>query len=60
MLGGNIPGSTQVVSIAIYEHVEALQYNRAHWLSACLLCLSFGLLLLVYGLNRRFAIGQSS
>src|SRR6187200_1910367 len=34
MLGGNIPGRTQVLSIAIYDHVEALSYTQAHWLSA--------------------------
>jgi molybdate transport system permease protein len=52
MIGGNIPGQTQVLSIAIYEHVEALDYDRAHLLSAGLLSLSFALLVLVYGLNR--------
>jgi molybdate transport system permease protein len=53
MIGGNIPGSTQVISIAIYDHVEALEYGRAHWISGGLLLFSFALLLLVYGLNRR-------
>ncbi len=58
MVGGNIPGETQVVSIAIFEHVEALEYGRAHALSAMLLLFSFALLLAVYGLNRRFqAVG---
>jgi molybdate transport system permease protein len=56
MIGGNIPGETQVVSIAIYDHVEGLQYVHAHWLSAGLLLLSFLMLLTVYGLNRRFRI----
>ena len=54
MIGGNIPGETQVLSIAIYEHVEALEYGRAHWLSGGLLVLSFAMLLAVYGLNRRY------
>lgn len=54
MIGGNIPGETQVLSIAIYDHVESLEYTRAHWLSAGLLLLSFVLLILVYALNRRF------
>ena len=54
MIGGNIPGRTQVVSMAIYDHVEALDYGHAHGLSALLLVLSFGLLLAVYALNRRF------
>jgi len=53
MIGGNIPGRTQVVSIAIYDHVEALEYGRAHTLSATLLLLSFLLLLAVYAVNRR-------
>ena len=53
MIGGNIPGETQVLSIAIYDHVEALEYGRAHWLSGALLVSSFLLLLGVYGLNRR-------
>jgi len=54
MIGGNIPGATQVISITIYDHVEALEYSQAHWISAGLLLFSFALLLLVYGLNRRF------
>jgi molybdate transport system permease protein len=56
MIGGNIPGETQVLSIAIYDHVESLEYAHAHWLSGGLLLLSFLLLILVYGLNRRFRI----
>ena len=53
MIGGNIPGSTQVLSIAIYDHVESLEYANAHLLSAALLLLSFALLVAVYGWNRR-------
>ncbi len=56
MIGGNIPGETQVLSIAIYDHVEALEYGHAHWLSGGLLLLSFLLLLAVYVLNRRFKV----
>jgi molybdate transport system permease protein len=56
MIGGNIPGRTQVLSIAIYDHVEALDYTQAHWLSGGLLAASFVMLLAVYALNRRFAI----
>ncbi len=56
MIGGNIPGQTQVLSIAIYEHVENLEYAQAHWISGGLLLLSFSLLLAVYGLNRRFKV----
>lgn len=59
MIGGNIPGETQVLSIAIYDHVEALEYGQAHALSAGLLIMSFGLLLSVYALNRRFSLVQS-
>jgi molybdate transport system permease protein len=53
MLGGNIPGKTQVVSIAIYDHVEALEYGHAHWLAGVLLLFSFLILIVVYALNRR-------
>ena len=56
MIGGNIPGQTQVLSILIYDHVEALDYARAHLLSGSLLVFSFLLLLLVYGLNRRVSL----
>lgn len=56
MIGGNIPGVTQVVSIAIYDHVETLQYGQAHLLSGILLVLSFSILLAVYALNRRFSV----
>ena len=56
MIGGNIPGATQVISIAIYDHVEALEYSRAHWISGGLLLLSFLMLVAVYALNRRFAM----
>jgi molybdate transport system permease protein len=54
MIGGNIPGKTQLASMAIYDHVEAVEYAQAHWLSACLLLLSFVLLIVVYAMNRRF------
>jgi len=53
MIGGNIPGETQVVSIAIYEHVEALAYSQAHILAGLLLGLSFTVLLLINLANRR-------
>ena len=56
MVGGNIPGRTRVISIAIYEHVETIDYAQAHALSAILLVFSFLVLLLVYGLNRRFPV----
>lgn len=56
MIGGNIPGATQVLSISIYDHVESLEYGQAHLLSGMLLILSFLLLLAVYILNRRFRV----
>lgn len=56
MVGGNIPGETRVVSIAIYEHVETLRYGQAHALSLVLLAMAFVILLLVYRFNRRAAI----
>ncbi|MBF8272784.1 MAG: putative molybdenum ABC transporter, permease protein (ModB) [Magnetococcales bacterium] len=54
MIGGNIPQQTRVVSIAIYDHVEAMNYPQAHLLSGSLLALSLALMMTVYGLNRRF------
>jgi molybdate transport system permease protein len=48
MIGGNIPGRTRVVSVQIYDHVEALEYGRAHWLAAGMVLLSFLILLLLY------------
>jgi molybdate transport system permease protein len=59
MIGGNIPGKTQVLSIAIYDHVEALEYGRAHWLAGGLLVLSFVMLVAVYAFNRRFKVVRS-
>jgi len=56
MIGGNIPGKTRVASIAIYDHVESLNYTRAHWLSGFLLVLSFVLLAAVYAFNRRLRL----
>lgn len=47
MLGGNIPGETRVLSVAIYDHVEAIEYGQAHLLSAGLVAFSFVVLLLL-------------
>ena len=58
MVGGNIPGETQVLSIAIYDHVEVLDYGHAHALAGGLLLLSFSMLLAVYTVNRRFHVVQ--
>ncbi len=52
MVGGNIPGETRVISIAIYEHVETLNYSEAHILSAGLIAFAFAVLLLVYSIRR--------
>ena len=51
MIGGNIPDKTRVVSVQIYDHVEALEYAQAHWLSAGMLAFSFVVLLLLYVFN---------
>ena len=59
MIGGNIPGETGVLSIAIYDHVEAMEYGQAHLLAGGLLILSFAMLLIVYVFNRRFSIMRS-
>ncbi len=53
MIGGNIPGETRVLSIALFDHVEAFNYAKAHALAASLLVASFILLTLVYLLNYR-------
>ncbi len=53
MIGGNIPGQTRVVSVQIYNHVEALEYGRAHWLAGCLLIFSFTVLLLLYSVLKK-------
>jgi molybdate transport system permease protein len=55
MVGGNIPGETRVVSIAIYDHVEALDYRAAHELAAVLLVFAFAVLLAMFTVNRRWA-----
>jgi len=56
MVGGNIPGRTRVISIAIYEHVETLRYTEAHILSGVLIAFSFVVLLAVYSVNRRYPV----
>jgi molybdate transport system permease protein len=53
MIGGNIPGRTKVISMAIYDHVEALEYAEAHQLAAGMLLFSFCVLCILYGLNQR-------
>lgn len=56
MIGGNIPGKTQVASIAIYNHTEALEYSQAHGLSILLILLSFILLACVYAYKKPFRL----
>ena len=53
MMGGNIPGKTRVVSVQIYDHVEALEYTQAHWLAGGMLVFSFLVLLALYAFNGR-------
>ncbi|MDY0038141.1 MAG: ABC transporter permease subunit, partial [Zoogloea oleivorans] len=51
MIGGNIPGKTQVLSVQIYNHVEAIEYAQAHGLAAGLVAFSFVVLLALYTLG---------
>jgi len=54
MIGGSIPGQTKVLSITIYEHVEALEYHEAHVISGALVLFSLVVLTVLYAANRRF------
>ena len=58
MIGGNIPDRTRVVSVQIYDHVEALEYAQAHWLSAAMLVFSFAVLLALYTFNPQSLKGR--
>ncbi|MDO9225253.1 MAG: molybdate ABC transporter permease subunit [Pseudomonadota bacterium] len=51
MIGGNIPEQTRVISVQIYDHVEAMDYAQAHWLSGGMLLFAFLVLLALYTLN---------
>ena len=53
MIGGNIPGSTRVVSTQIYGHVEAMEYAQAHWLAGGMLVFSFAVLLALSMMRKR-------
>jgi molybdate transport system permease protein len=53
MIGGNIPGETRVLSVAIYDYVETLEYDQAHVLAAGMLVFSFLVLMSVYLVNGR-------
>ncbi|MGX1127057.1 molybdate transport system permease protein [Pseudomonas sp. HLS-6 TE3448] len=52
MIGGNIPDKTRVVSVQIYDHVEAMEYLQAHWLAGAMLVFSFVVLLALYASRR--------
>jgi len=54
MVGGNIPGETRLISIAIYDQVESLNYAAAHQLSAILIVFAFAVLLAMFVVNRRW------
>jgi molybdate transport system permease protein len=60
MVGGNIPGVTRTVSIAIYDRVQAFDYGGANSMALLLLAFSFAVMALVYGLNRRSLRGRPS
>ncbi|MGI4716950.1 MAG: molybdate ABC transporter permease subunit [Janthinobacterium lividum] len=51
MIGGNIPDKTRMVSVQIYDHVEAMEYAQAHWLAGGMLAFSFLVLLALYTFN---------
>lgn len=53
MIGGNIPGETRVVSVQIYDHVEALEYAQAHTLAGAMVVFAFLVLLCLYGFRRK-------
>jgi len=52
MIGGNIPGETRVLSVAIYDHVEAGEFTQAHWLSAGMVTFALVVLVTLYVVNR--------
>ena len=59
MIGGNIPGATRVLSVALYGHVEAMDYSKAHVLAAGMVGFGFAVMLLLYLLNGRLqAVGR--
>lgn len=53
MLGGNIEGVTRVVSVQIYDHVEAMEYTRAHWLAGGMVAFAFVVLVALQWLQPR-------
>jgi molybdate transport system permease protein len=57
MIGGNIPGETKVLSVAIYDHVESLEWTQAHLMAGGMLVFSFLVVVAMYRLERRLAAG---
>lgn len=60
MIGGNIPGATRVLSVALYGHVEAMDYGKAHWLAGGMVAFGLLVMLVLYslnGLNGRSSLG---
>ena len=53
MIGGNIPGKTRVISVQIYDHVEAMDYASAHWLAGGMVAFAFVVLVLLSWLQPR-------
>jgi molybdate transport system permease protein len=53
MVGGNLAGVTRTVSIGIYDHVQSLEFAEANRMALVLLAISFGVLSVVYAVNRR-------
>jgi len=58
MIGGSIPGETKVLSVAIYDHVETLEYHQAYLLSGGMLVFSFLVLVTLYMINGRLSRGE--
>jgi molybdate transport system permease protein len=58
MIGGNLPGRTRTVSVAIYDHVQAMEYSAANRTALLLLVFSFLVLGTTYALQRRFVATQ--
>ena len=56
MVGGNIPGKTQTISIDIYDKVQAFDLQGANFTALALLIFSFVVLTCVYALNRNWAM----
>ncbi|MCB5161609.1 molybdate ABC transporter permease subunit [Marinomonas algarum] len=60
MIGGNIPNETRVISVQIYDHVEALEYGQAHTLSLLMMVFAFTILALLYSVQKRHNTTTSS